>query len=102
MKRRADVCNSSTEGNILAFDNLVWSGQARFQTQRLTPWYFLGEDGTKSRGGEVKSFSRLAFATVDDAGHMAPRDQPHGVTQLVKAWLAGSLDTIVDVGDDRS
>jgi carboxypeptidase C (cathepsin A) len=39
---------------------------------------------------------------VDDAGHMAPRDQPHGVTQLVKAWLTGSLDTMMKAGDGKS
>ncbi|KAH6869424.1 hypothetical protein B0T10DRAFT_366406, partial [Thelonectria olida] len=66
--------------------NLLWSGHAKFMTQKLQPWYFAGRHDVKARGGEFKRVGRLTLATVDSAGHMAPHDQPMAVSQLIEAW----------------
>lgn len=46
---------------------LQWSGQAGFNSAANVPWLVNGE-----AAGNIRSYDTLAFATVANAGHMAP------------------------------
>ncbi|OIW32743.1 carboxypeptidase Y [Coniochaeta ligniaria NRRL 30616] len=79
----------TTEGIIMAFDELPWHGQAAFRRLPYRPWHYLGMDGAVS-GGQVKSYGNLTVVTVDEAGHMSPHDQPDATLQLLGSWLGRS------------
>lgn len=76
----------STEGVVMALDELPWHGHAVFRRLPYRPWRHLGIDGSVS-GGQVKSYGNLTVVTVDEAGHMSPHDQPEATLQLLGSWL---------------
>ncbi|TBU29816.1 serine carboxypeptidase [Dichomitus squalens] len=63
---------------------LEWSGQERFANTPLRDWLVDGEIAGRTRTEGV-----LTFATVHDAGHLVPFDQPKRALELVNRWLAG-------------
>ncbi|KAI1871595.1 uncharacterized protein JN550_004589 [Neoarthrinium moseri] len=79
----------NTEGVLHVYDNLQWSGQAKFRTKELEPWYYKSLDGNVVTGGLVKSGGNLTVVAIDNAGHMSPHDQPVGVGQVLQRWIAG-------------
>jgi carboxypeptidase C (cathepsin A) len=79
----------TTEGIIMALDELPWHGHAAFRRLSYRPWHHHGRDGPVSRG-QVKSYGNLTVVTVDEAGHMSPHDQPDATLQLLGSWLGRS------------
>lgn len=76
-------------------NSIRWSGQARFKTQPLKPWSLHDGNATKIGEGLYKWHDRLAIVHFDEAGHMAPHDQPAAVSFVMSKWLAGTtLDDI--------
>ncbi|KAH7161837.1 carboxypeptidase Y [Dactylonectria macrodidyma] len=79
----------STPGQIRMLNEQPWHGQAWFRAQGLQPWYY--QDGEVSSegsiGGEWKGNRRLSLFTVNEAGHMAPYNQPEAVGAILKQWI---------------
>ncbi|KAJ7144934.1 serine carboxypeptidase, partial [Mycena crocata] len=69
-------------GNDRMTLGLEWHGQQQFAAQPLRDWLVGGQPA-----GETRSFDRLTFATLRDAGHQAPYDRPVEALALVKRWL---------------
>lgn len=84
------ACN--TPGNLRWTNSLRWSGQAEFTSQDLKPWVSPVR-GESIQAGHYKEVfaptvdSRLAFVTVDRAGHMVPLAQPAVALDLYERWL---------------
>lgn len=84
------ACN--TAGNLRWTNSLRWSGQAEFTSQGLRPWSTV--QGGSTQAGHYKQVfaptvdSRLAFVTVDRAGHMVPYNQPEVALDLYERWLS--------------
>ncbi|RPD57086.1 serine carboxypeptidase [Lentinus tigrinus ALCF2SS1-6] len=77
------ICN--WVGNERMTLNLEWTGQKEYQSRSLREWYIDGDVA-----GKTRSFGPLTFATIRDAGHMAPYDQPVRSLELANRWLAGA------------
>ena len=61
--------------------SVKWSGQESFNKI----------DGYKDLGwGIVKQYKNLAYAIIEDAGHMVPIDQPRKALQMIN-WLINSF-----------
>ena len=58
-------------------------------------WHWPDESGKLIKGGEIKAAddfeiaNKLAFVSVDEAGHTSPGDQKEAVSWLVKCWTDG-------------
>ena len=63
-------------------DKLDWSSHDQFNKAETRQWI----------GGTVKSHKNFAFATVKNAGHMVPMDQPENALTLFKSLLNNSTD----------
>ncbi|KAF5347036.1 hypothetical protein D9758_011625 [Tetrapyrgos nigripes] len=74
------VCNWL--GNEMWTVALEWSGQDEFVKQPLEEWNINGK-----RAGKTRSWGKLTFATVEDAGHMAPYNKPKETLEMLKRWL---------------
>lgn len=76
-------------------DQQPWHGQAQYRDERLQDWYYEGGkivEGTSGetaamRGGTTKEYRQLKLVTVDEAGHMAPLNQPEAVGAMVWGWI---------------
>ncbi|KAH8887252.1 alpha/beta-hydrolase [Thozetella sp. PMI_491] len=69
-----------------SLERIQWPGQPLF---RSAPWVHLPwttESGTPA--GRVKSSGPLWYAELEEAGHMAARDSPKAVLQLMRTWVA--------------
>ncbi|KAH7027383.1 Alpha/Beta hydrolase protein [Microdochium trichocladiopsis] len=86
----------NTEGQKRVYDSIPWTHQAKYRMTKFADWFWLetsaGEAGGSAskthKGGEFKSVGRkLAFASVDEAGHTSPGDQKEAVGFLVKCWF---------------
>ncbi|KAI0780339.1 serine carboxypeptidase [Trametes elegans] len=62
---------------------LEWTRSEAYKTEPLRDWYAGGDVAglTRSGGG-------LTYATVANAGHLVPFDQPMRALELVNRWLA--------------
>ncbi|KAI0737546.1 serine carboxypeptidase [Daedaleopsis nitida] len=76
------ICN--WVGNERMTRDLEWTSQEAYGKQPLRDWHIDGEVA-----GKTRSFGKLTFATIRDAGHMAPYDQPVRSLELANRWLAG-------------
>ncbi|KAI0258669.1 Alpha/Beta hydrolase protein [Gloeopeniophorella convolvens] len=70
-------------GNEKWSRELEWFGHDDFAAQPLREWGFNG-----MKAGKVRSAHGFTFATVDDAGHMVPYNQPEVSLALVQRWIA--------------
>ncbi|KAK4449805.1 Alpha/Beta hydrolase protein, partial [Podospora aff. communis PSN243] len=78
-----------TSGQKRVFEHIIrWKGQAAFRLRRFVDWFWT-KDGELVKGGELKSVGKLAFVTVDDAGHLPALRQPEPVSFVVKCWITG-------------
>lgn len=91
----------NTEGQKRVYDAIPWRHQARYRMTKFADWFWpeaapslivdtasKDEIGLMHKGGEFKSYERkLAFASVDEAGHTSPGDQKEAVGFLVKCWF---------------
>lgn len=75
-------------------DEQPWARQAWYRQQAFKDWHYadgeiaregLADKGKK--GGKWKGDNRLSLFLVDEAGHMAPWDQPEAVGAIVRAWI---------------
>ncbi|KAF7560127.1 hypothetical protein G7046_g4025 [Stylonectria norvegica] len=90
------ACN--TPGNLRWMERLSWKGQAEFVAQSMEQWQS-PRDGELVVAGTMKEVkapvnggdgeARLAFVTVDEAGHMVPLDQPEMTLYLIQKWMNG-------------
>ncbi|KAJ7596523.1 serine carboxypeptidase [Mycena floridula] len=69
-------------GNQMWTLALEWSGKEEFNAMPLREWTVDGK-----RAGLTRSAKGLTFATIDDAGHMAPYNKPKESLELVNRWL---------------
>ncbi|EKM54964.1 uncharacterized protein PHACADRAFT_255219, partial [Phanerochaete carnosa HHB-10118-sp] len=74
------VCN--WRGNEEMSLALEWTGQAAFRSQPLRQWHVDGHVA-----GVTRSAGKFTFATIDDAGHLAPYDKPIESLELLRRWL---------------
>ncbi|KAI0756370.1 serine carboxypeptidase [Daedaleopsis nitida] len=75
------ICN--WVGNQRMTLELEWSSQEAFRNEPLREWSVDGKVAGKTRRS-----GKLSFATIRDAGHLAPYDQPVRSLELVNRWLA--------------
>jgi len=66
---------------------LEWEGQEQFNQADDKPWNL----STGKQAGRLRSHKNLKFLQVYDAGHMVPMDQPQAASEMLNAWLDGSL-----------
>jgi len=71
-------------GNERMALDLEWTGQSQYAALPLRKWEVSGEVA-----GVARSHGPLTFATIAEAGHMVPYDQPVRSLELVRRWLAG-------------
>ena len=83
----SNTSRSNTEGITRALDSMPWSHMAAFRSRPLEPYYYRNFTGSVVKAGTRKTAGYLTLATVDDAGHMSPHDQPEAVSQVVQQWL---------------
>ncbi|KAI2601740.1 alpha/beta-hydrolase [Hypoxylon sp. NC1633] len=77
----------NTEGQKRVYDQQPWSHQARYRMKTFSGWTWPSRSGRLNIGGEYKAVDKLAFVSVDEAGHTSPGDQREAVAFLMKCWL---------------
>jgi carboxypeptidase C (cathepsin A) len=65
---------------------LVWSGQDRFNAANDTSWH---DPETGSKIGSFRSTKHFTFVKIDDAGHFPAMDQPEATVQMVENFIRG-------------
>jgi carboxypeptidase C (cathepsin A) len=82
------------------YDHLPWRRQASYRQHKFKDWQWPDESGALTTGGEIKATNdldvanKLAFVSVNEAGHASPGDQKEAVTWLIKCWTgAGKHDS---------
>ncbi|KAK3385931.1 Alpha/Beta hydrolase protein [Podospora didyma] len=82
----------NTEAQNRIYDRLPWSRQAAFRSHEYTNWQWPDESGKPIKGGKIKTAddlevkNKLAFVSVDEAGHASVGDQQEALTWLIKCW----------------
>jgi len=71
-------------GNQAWTQALVWPGQAQYNATTPVTWTANGKTA-----GTHRAHGGLSFTTVDNAGHMAPRDQPQATLTMINAFITG-------------
>jgi len=88
-----------TSGQKRVFEQLIpWNRQAAYRLRRFADWFWTKERSGNGRGelvkgGEMKSVGKLAFVSVDNAGHLPSLSQPEAVSFIVKCWVTKGMDT---------
>lgn len=82
----------NTEGQKRALDSLHWNRQAAFRVKKFADWSWPDKSGKLTKGGKFKGVDKLAFFTVDEAGHTSPGDQREAVEFLMECWVTGGKD----------
>ena len=76
------ICN--WKGNKAWVKELDWSEKEGFEAAPDTDWT------SKITGkplGELRSFSKLSFLRIFEAGHMVPYDQPEHANEFINWWI---------------
>ena len=68
---------------------LDWPGAAEFKGAKAEPLPARPNDGVS--GGTLRSGGGLTVATIADAGHMVPADQPAASRSMLDLWLRDSV-----------
>ncbi|RCH80744.1 hypothetical protein CU097_003785, partial [Rhizopus azygosporus] len=76
------ICN--WVGNLAWSLEMKWSGQEGYNAAPTEPWY---SDLTGKHAGDVRSFGKLTFLKIFEAGHMVPFDQPENALDFFNKWL---------------
>ena len=76
------ICN--WRGNKNWVSQLDWSGSDEWHAAKNYKWIVDGQEA-----GETQSGGGLTWATVKDAGHMVPYDQPDRALAMLNRWLDG-------------
>eukprot|EP01017_Pseudomicrothorax_dubius_P015341 TRINITY_DN1771_c0_g2_i2.p1 TRINITY_DN1771_c0_g2~~TRINITY_DN1771_c0_g2_i2.p1 ORF type:complete len:129 (-),score=32.23 TRINITY_DN1771_c0_g2_i2:103-444(-) len=61
---------------------LDWKFKKEFNTAQFNPWRFDGRIA-----GSMKSVDKLTLILLEDAGHLAPHDQPKAISVLLQQWI---------------
>lgn len=78
-------------------DGLVWNDQTQFRAAEFKAVRESCDDSSigckdgRLLWGWHKRYSYLSYMEVDQAGHLAPRDQPYVTLGMLNAWIAGYL-----------
>ena len=83
------VCPSA--GGLQVAELLNWKGQDSFSREAVKDYML---NGTKA--GTYKQYSSLFFATVFDAGHRVPYDQPQWAFDFLKTVVLGKNSSITE------
>ncbi|KAJ1566119.1 hypothetical protein HK405_010918 [Cladochytrium tenue] len=76
------ICNwMGNRAWTLALD---WYGQDGFNAAPELEWV---SSTTGKKAGEFRSFDRLTFLRVYEAGHMVPYDQPEHSAEFIENWI---------------
>ncbi|SNX86992.1 related to PRC1 - carboxypeptidase y, serine-type protease [Melanopsichium pennsylvanicum] len=76
------ICNHN--GNYEWVSTLDWSGSEAWKKGKSYDWVVDGETA-----GRTQSGGGLTWATVYEAGHMVPYDQPDAALAMLNRWLDG-------------
>lgn len=71
------------------YDDLPWTHQAKYRLEKFADWSWPNKSGSLTKGGEFKIVDKLAFVTLDEAGHTSPGDQKEAASFILKCWLSG-------------
>jgi hypothetical protein len=73
------------------FDHLVpWKRQAAYRLRQFADWFWMNPSsgGELIKGGKMKTVGKLAFVSVDDAGHLPSASQPESVAFIINCWTS--------------
>ncbi|CCH60484.1 hypothetical protein TBLA_0C06920 [Henningerozyma blattae CBS 6284] len=76
------ICNWL--GNQAWTEALPWEYTQEFNEAKTKKWL---SDSTGEHIGDYKTFDKLSFLRVFEAGHMVPYDQPENSLQMVNSWI---------------
>ena len=79
------ICNWL--GNKKWVKDLEWEGKENFNLDEDKPWNLT----TGETMGRIRAYKNFKFLQVYNAGHMVPMDQPQAASQMLNAFLDGSL-----------
>jgi len=79
------ICNWL--GNKKWVKALEWEGKENFNLAEDKPWNLT----TGETMGRIRAYKNFKFLQVYNAGHMVPMDQPQAASQMLNAFLDGSL-----------
>ncbi|WFD43872.1 carboxypeptidase C [Malassezia psittaci] len=85
------ICNYLGNGQW-TYD-LDWANGDEFRNSPLEPWYV---EGVKGPAGHFRNFGNLTFATVNNAGHFVPYDQPIAAQSMFTRWEHGAVKGRLD------
>ena len=74
------VCNYI--GTRAWTNQMDWSGKKYFGQQTFRDWVLNGKTV-----GSIKIYGRLTYLEIEDAGHMAPTNQPEVSQEMVRSFL---------------
>ena len=74
------ICNYL--GGLEWTTSTKWASQSEFQAAKFKDWKVGGD-----KAGEVKAYGDLTFLSVNEAGHMVPRDQPKNALDMLTRFL---------------
>jgi cathepsin A (carboxypeptidase C) len=67
---------------------LEWYGKKEYNAAEVQDWY---SQLSGKYAGQLRSYDKLTFLRVFDAGHMVPYDQPEHALDMFANWLNNSL-----------
>ncbi len=76
------ICN--WKGGERAVHHLNWAGKTEFNAEEYHDWMV---DGGSEKGGMYKRHRNLVLATVKDAGHLVPLNQPRAALSMIRRFV---------------
>ncbi|KAI8996993.1 Alpha/Beta hydrolase protein [Pilobolus umbonatus] len=77
------ICN--WVGNLEWSLKMDWSGRDGYNDAQSLPYY---SDLTGQHAGDVRTYDKLTFLKVFNAGHMVPYDQPQNSLDFLNKWIS--------------
>lgn len=86
--KRDFICNVFSLGPEEGWTEVLdWEYGDEFRAQPLVDWYESASTGKRRVAGQYKTYANLTFASVDEAGHFVPHDQPQAAQVMINRWL---------------
>lgn len=89
--KRDFICNFI--GNARWIEDLQWSGSDGYKSAPLEPWFV---EGRTVPAGHFRTYGNLTYATVENAGHFVPLDQPISALTMMRRWEHGRIKGRLD------